>query len=93
MKRKVLTSSAAVNPMDLFTEALERQERIAHRAPVLVMSASFTDEFQRPEDAARYAGLGARFLNYGMDIQMIAQHFSEIVREVASAAQKASRVG
>ncbi|HBU22847.1 MAG TPA: hypothetical protein DEB17_02395 [Chlorobaculum sp.] len=44
MKRKVLTSAGAVNLTDLFTEALERQERIAHRAPVLVMSASFTDE-------------------------------------------------
>lgn len=42
---------------------------------------------KRPEDAARYAGLGARFLNYGMDVQMIAQHFGEVVAAVRTAAE------
>ncbi|MDR7543083.1 MAG: aldolase/citrate lyase family protein [Armatimonadota bacterium] len=37
---------------------------------------------KRPEDADRYLRLGARFLNYGMDIQVIAQAFIDIVRQV-----------
>jgi 4-hydroxy-2-oxoheptanedioate aldolase len=37
---------------------------------------------KRPEDADRYLRLGARFLNYGMDIQVIAQAFIEIASQI-----------